>query len=549
MITKGGPMHVRPIAFLLVLGALLLATVACQQEEEPQEQAQTQEQEQEEEAAPGTETLTYVLFEDVTSLDPAVAVDSQSGLVIQNVYDRLVEVAPNGHDIEPGLAESWEVSDDGLTYTFTLHEGATFHDGSPLTAEDVVYSFQRVLAIGQGDAFVLADHVEPDGIEAADEQTVTFTLKNPYAPFPSIVALWSIGSIVNQDFIEANAAANDRWGAKYLTDHMNGTGPFAFVGWTRNQFVELERYDDYWKGLAKLARLVFETAAEPAAESLALRRGDVDILDGNLLSTDQLNEIADAEGVEIASEPIFDTIYWIFNTEVEPFDDVRVRQALSYAVDYDGIMSQVVGQSGVRLEGPLPQGLLPEGVSSPNVYERDVDQAKALLAQAGFPDGFSMRSPWVEFGPIAGIAQVLQANFADIGVEMEIREIPLGTLVEQVEAGELGFFPWSSNPDFASPDSVLYPHFHSEAPRSAEGNLAHYQNPEVDELLDLGRDSTDETESAEAYREASDVIIDEAPWVFLMQTVRNQPLRSWVTGFEVTVIGQPNFWDVNIERS
>jgi peptide/nickel transport system substrate-binding protein len=255
---------------------------------------------------------------------------------------------------------------------------------------------------------------------------------------------------------------------------------------------------------------------------------------------------ANAE-IQIAEKPGIETTYWAFNNQAEPFNDPRVRQALSYAVDYTAIMDGIVKNGGVRMRGPLPQGLLGFD-DTVALYERDLERAKALLTEAGYPDGFSTVTHYPVWRDLADIAVVLQANFAEIGVTMELQEVPLNTLVDLVASGETPLFPWVSTPSYADPDAVMFPKFHTDAiALGAGGNIARYSDPDVDVMLDEARAATDREQRLDIYRQIQHKVTDEAAWIYLFQAVNIQPLRANVTGFEIPVIGVADFWGVDLE--
>jgi peptide/nickel transport system substrate-binding protein len=526
------------VCLLSLVVLLLAAAAACAPVAPPSAPAAP--------AAAPAKVLTYLLAQEPNSMDPHVVTESQSGLPIRNVYDRLVELAPDGQTILPGLAETWERSADGAVYTFHLRKDVKFHSGTPFTAEAVRFSLERALTLGKGESFSMKDYIDPAKVKVVDDNTVEITLNKPYNPILSILALHNIGAIVNPELVKANSTADDPWAELYLTNHMDGTGPFKFVEWQPKQFVAIERNDAYWKGPAKLDRVIFRLIEEPATERLMIEKGDADII--HTLPTDMIEALRQNPDVVIASKTGIETTYWAFNNQTKPFTDPRVRQALSYAVDYDAIMTGIVKGSGVQMKGPLPQGLagFNDGVT---VYKRDVAKAKALLAEAGYPDGFNLVTHYPVWRDLADIAVVLQASFAEVGVKLELKEVPLGTLVDLVAAGETPFFPWVSTPNYADPDAVLYPKFHTNAiPFGAAGNIARYSSPEVDKMLDEASSTPDDARRLDLYKQIQAKVTDEAAWVFLFQGVTEQPVRKWVQGYDVALIGVPDFWAVDIVK-
>lgn len=499
------------------------------------------------ETSPGAtsaETLTYILRQEPNSMDPAVAVDSQSGLVIRNVYERLVETDPSDPQrVVPALASRWTISPDSRTYTFFLRDGVRFHDGTPLNAQAARFSIQRALAIGKGDSFKLKDRIDPRGIRTTGRLTLQITLQRPFAPVLRILSFWNIGSIVSPTAVRAHATASDRFAQDWMKENMVGTGAFRFAQWQRKQFVQIVRNDRYRKGRAQLNQIIFRLVGEPAAERLMIERGEVDII--HSLPTDLLEALRGKPGVRIATTSGLETVYWAFNRDIKPFDDPRVRQAFSYAVDYDGILGNIVKRGGVRMRGPLPRGL---PFYNPNVrlYQRNLRLARSLLAQAGFPNGLSVPMIYPDFGNVKPIAQVLQANLSEIGVRVELREVPLGTLVQAVTAGTAPFFPWVATPTYADPDAVLYPKFASDAPKDASGNVGRYSNATVDRLLNQARTTTNNRIRGAAYRQVQEIVTNDAAWIFIYQTVLQQPVRTRVEGYIIPVIGQPDFWAVSL---
>jgi peptide/nickel transport system substrate-binding protein len=351
---------------------------------------------------------------------------------------------------------------------------------------------------------------------------------------------------VNPALVIDNATDDDPWAEGHLAAHMDGTGPFKFVSWEPKQFVAVDRNEEYWKGPAKLANIVFRLVEEPATTRLMLEKGEVDVVHN--LPTDMIDALKQNSDVVIGEKPGLETMYWAFNSQMEPFNDPLVRQALSYAVDYNAIMDNLVKDGGIRMRGPLPKGLasFDETVM---LFERDIEKAKSLLDEAGYPNGFTVTTHYPVWRNIADIAVVLQANFADVGVQLDLEEVPLGGLVEHVVNGTSPFFPWVSTPTYADPDAALYPKFHTTAiPFGAAGNVGRYSDPDVDTLLDEARTSSDNARRLELYGKVQHIVVGDAAWVFLTQNVTQQPLRSWVKGYEIPVIGNPDFWSVDIVK-
>ncbi len=491
-------------------------------------------------------TLTYILAQEPISLDPAVITESQSGLVVRHVYDRLVEVTPDGRSVVPGLAERWEISRDGLTYTFHIRQGISFHSGARLTPEAVRFSLERLLALGKGTSFLLKEYVDPKNIRVTGPSTVEIRLNQPYAPILSIIGSYNIGNVVNPQAVRSHATSDDPWATKWLAANMDGTGPFRFVDWQPKQFVAIERNPGYWRGPAKLERIIFVQVPERTTARLMLERGEADIIHN--MPADLIEAMRPNPEIVIAEKPGFETTYWAFNNQMAPFNSPKVRQALSYAVDYDAIMTFIVRGGGIRMRGVLPRGL-PGSDETIAVYGRDIAKAKALLAEAGFPNGFTVTTHYPIWRDLAAIVQALQANFADVGVKLELQQVSLPQLVQVVVQGTSPFFPWVSTPSYADPDAVMFPKFSSAAIKEgASGNIARYTNPTVDKLLDQARATTDRGKRLQIYRDVQRIVTRDAAWIFLFQSVLQTPHRRWVQGYEIPLVGVANLYPVDVTR-
>ncbi|MEV0674892.1 ABC transporter substrate-binding protein [Actinosynnema sp. NPDC050436] len=490
-------------------------------------------------------TLRYALSAEPKGLDPATTGESNSGIVIHNVYDRLLELTGDGKDVSAGLAERWEVTPDGIGHTFHLRQGVKFSDGSTLDAAAVVASLRRTMEVGQGASDLLVDHVQPGNIVAKDAGTVVITLDAPFSPFLRTLALDAVGSVVNPAVVAANKTQADPTAAKYLARNMAGSGAFQFVRWTPNQVIELKASDSHWRGRPKLAGVLFNSPVEPSTAALQLERGDLDVV-GNL-PANLIERLAQRDDVTITATPLLDITYWIFQTEQAPFDDVRVRQAICYAIDHDAIMANVVKESGIPLRGPIP-GSLVDGYADNKdvvVYKRDVAKARELLAAAGHANGLKIDSTYVPgYGTLKQIAEVMQANLKEVGIECAIGELPLSTIIDKVGKGELPFFSWKSTLNYASPDALLYGKLHGGASRSVEGNLAHYRNAEVDALLDRARGSADRAAQDADWLAASARISQDAPWLPLYQDVDRRAVRKDVTNYKESALTRPDLFTV-----
>ncbi|MBK8021252.1 MAG: ABC transporter substrate-binding protein [Chloroflexi bacterium] len=487
----------------------------------------------------------YVRPQEIVGLDPALVTESQSGFIIRNVYSRLVDIAYDGNGIEADLAESWEVSDDGLVYTFHLRPGVKFHDGSTLTASDVVYSLQRFLSIGEGDSSTYTSFLTPDSAVALDDQTVEITLTQPFSAFLEVMGIPRGASIVSQAWVEANATEADPWATEFLATNAMGTGPYVFGEWIPNEFASMTRFEDYYGGPAPIAEVISLINEDDTSTRLMMERGEVDAV--QRLPEDVIRSLAGNPEVVVYRRPSESSVFWAYQLELEPFNDVRVRQAIIHAIDYDALLDNLVQDGGFRMNSPVYAGMQYHNDDIP-LPERDIELAKSLLADAGYPEGLDIDLIYVDFGLLKQIVVVLQANLAEAGIRANVIEQPFGPFLDGVGAGEIGFYSWVSEPNYPQALAIVE-RFHSDfIGTGLGGNISYYNNPDYDAIIDQIRAGGDEVELAALYDQAQQMLIDDAVWMLLYQEQLAQVTGSWVQGFDFGVYNYLDMRDVSISR-
>jgi len=458
---------------------------------------------------------------DPVGLDPHITNATSTRNMLENVYDTLV-MFDSSLQIVPGLAESWTASDDGLTWTFTLREGVTFHDGTPLTASDVVFSIQRIgdpaIASPRGDDFAVVEE-----ISAPDDRTVVMNLSEPFSPLLSKLA-HSLNVVVSQ-------AAVERYGD--LQENVIGTGPFRFAEYLPQTRMILERNDSFWgtddagNALPYLDGIEFVFYPDPTARTTAIATGNVDFIeyvpaaDVDVLRADQ--DVAIVGGLSAN----FRSIY--FNVQRAPFDDVNVRRAMSYAIDEQAVVDLALfGTGGVPATGTTIPSSNYYGVSDSPYVGRDVEAATAALAASGYPDGFEydlyvtstydfLRTP----------AEVIQSNLADIGITTNIVSEDWSIYLPKALEGDFQATILGESGQ-SDPDDFLFNVFYTDN----GGNLGNYSNLELDALLEEGRQVSDQDQRRAIYAEAQEIILDQAPHVFLFHSSQFEALLQDVRGFE-----------------
>ncbi len=477
-------------------------------------------------SAPPKDILVVGVASDPNTMDPAVTIDNFDMRQILPVYDRLVQYKTvdglGTTEVEPMLATSWEPSEDGKTWTFKLRDDVKFADGTPLTADAVKYSFDRVLGLKMGPA---GNFGSVDKVEVVDPQTVRFTLKYPFAPFLQILGT-SGASIVNPKVKEHEKDGDMARG--WLAQNMSGSGPYVLKDWVRGERVVLEARDDYWGPKPTFKQVILRTMNEASDRRLALEKGDIDITESLLI--DQLPELEKNPDLHIGRYDGQFVEYVYVNNTRAPLDNPKVRQALSYAIDYNGLIEHVLQGNGQQMRGPIPKGMWSH---DPEVfqYTLNVEKAKALLKEAGYEKGLKLtliyserRSTWAQ------IATIMQSNFKDIGVELQLEMMANPTLRDRVANKDFDLALGAWSPDFGDPYMFANLWFDSEF-HGMPGNRSFYTNPEVDVLLRKAAESTNPEERLELYETVQKMVVDEAPYLFLYQLKAIVPQRKDLKGF------------------
>lgn len=460
------------------------------------------------------ETLIVAQGADPVTLDPHGQNDQPSARVRAQIFETLVG---HGYELEivPGLAKSWEQVDE-LTWEFVLEEGVKFHNGDDFTGADVKYSFERIKELPSPAAFLI-DSV--DYVEVVSDYVIRIVLVDPFAPILAHLAHPS-NAIVNKRSVEE---AGDDFGTSVAV----GTGPFVFQSWTAGSDVRLARNENYWGEPAKVENVIIRGIPEGTVRAIELETGGADLV-YNIEPNDELR-LEGAAGIKLDKYQTLSNSYIGFNVEKEPFDNKLVRQAINYALDNQAVVDYIYTGQAVPNLGPLPP--LVWGFSDDvRNYEYDPEKAKELLAEAGYPDGFKT-TIWTNDSPQRMmIAEMFQADLAEIGIDVEVLIIPWATYLEDTANGKhdmfiLGWVTVTSDPDYG-----LYALFHSSQFGNA-GNRSFYANERVDELLELGRKEGDPDKRLEIYKEAQQFIVEEAPWAFLIATSEVNGMRDNVEGF------------------
>jgi peptide/nickel transport system substrate-binding protein len=524
-----------PLAIL----ALTLLLVACGGGQEPTapiespQDAETTDVEESTEAetdaaAPAGEgdDLLRVAMQPMAIIDPAFISSDSEVLVANHVYDYLVDIDPQSNII-PRLANDWAVSADGLKYVFALAEGVTWHDGDPFTAEDVVWTYNRLRdpEVGSATADLYTNVVD---VEATGDLEVTFTLAEPNPFF-----LFDLSD--NHALIIKN-------GTEDATD-FNGTGPFKVTNYSPEDRIEMEANEDYFiEGQPQLSALQVIFFNDETAAIDALRGGQIDL--ALRMSTSLYQSLQNEPGINTMEIPTngFDLIR--LRTDQEPGNNPLVLQALKYATDRDAIL-QLVQQGYGAIGNDSPIGPLYEAFHAPNIQPpaRDIEEAKALLAEAGYPDGLGLVLYTPDTGGRPDLAAVVQSQWSEAGVEIEINVVPESVYYSDAENNwldaNLGITGWGSRP---------YPQFYLDVMLKCDAiwNESHFCDEEVDALITTAGTTLDEAERIEAYREIQEILAERGPVIIPYYFAQFGAISDQFEGFQLKAFaGRTDLRNIN----
>ncbi|MFN3278574.1 MAG: ABC transporter substrate-binding protein [Paracoccus hibiscisoli] len=468
----------------------------------------------------GMITITYK--DDVATLDPAIGYDWQNWSMIKSLFDGLMDYVPGTTELRPGLAESYEVSEDGTVFTFALRQGVTFHNGREMTAEDVKYSLDRVTlpeTQSPGAGFFASiqgfDEISTgaadtlSGVEVVDPQTVRITLSRPDATFLHVMAL-NFASVVPREAVEEA-------GADFGTVPV-GTGAFRLADWVIGQRLVLEKNEDYWRdGVPYLDGITFEVGQEPVVALLRLQQGEVDV-PGDGIPPAKFQEVMNDpdQAARVVEGGQLHTGYITLNVGMEPFDQLAVREAVNMAINKDRIV-QVINGRAVPATQPLPPSM-PGYTQGFDGFAYDPEGAKAKLAEAGLADGFTTQLYVMNTDPNPRIAQAIQQDLSAIGVEVEIRSLAQANVIEAGGAGEAPMI-WSGGmawiADFPDPSNFYGPILGCAGAGDGGWNWSRFCDEGIDAMATEADSFTDPTapERLELWSQVYQQVMAQAPWV------------------------------------
>ena len=437
-------------------------------------------------------------------LDPHKTTAYFSFEVLENVFDTLVEPDAN-LEMRPALAESWDVSRDQLAWTFHLRPGVTFHDGSPFTADDVVYSYRRIIdeELANADKFSAVTDVS-----APNPSTVVIRVKQPTPNLLTNIGGFKGMAIVSRRNVESGQIAT----------HPIGTGPFAFASQKSGDSITLKANPSYWAGAPKISGVTFRFISEPSTALSALQAGEIDWTDA--IPTQRVAQLREDDTIKLAVTASNDYWYLALNEARKPWSDVRVRQAIAYGIDRDAIVTATSYGTAAANQLAIPKGN--PWFTEYHRYGHDLDKANALLNEAGVTSADLDMLVTNEYPQTVTAAQVIADNLAPLGITVNIRTVDFATWLDEQNSGnfDMLMMGWLGNID---PDDFYYAQHHT----NGTSNAQKFSNPEVDRLLDAGRVETNRERRGDIYDKAANIIADQASYIYLYNP---SVIQAWTTG-------------------
>jgi ABC-type transport system substrate-binding protein len=497
-------------------------------------------------------TLIFGRGGDSVNLDPAMVTDGESLNVTDNIFDSLVTTKLGTTDIVPALASKWEISKDGLSYTFDLRPGVKFHDGTPVNADAVIFSFMRQKdpnheAYKFGGPYVYFKSLGLDTlikeIKKVDDLKVAFVLTRQESPFLSCLSMQSF-AIVSPTAVRK--LKND-FGKEPV-----GSGPFIFKKWERNQKIILTANESYWDGAPHVKTLVFRSIPDNNTRLLEMMAKKIHVMDNP--NPDDISTLKTKMGKDVAfsEQAGFNVGYLAMNNEKKPFDNVLVRRAISYAINKEGIVKAIYAGYGKTAKNPMPPTLWGHDDAIPG-YEYNPEKAKKLLKEAGLEKGFSttlwampVPRPYMPDG--RKVAEAIQGDLAKVGIEVKIVSYEWGTYLDKTQQGEhdMALLGWTG--DIGDPDNFLYVLLDKDNAVKPAQNISFYKSEKLHKVLVDAKKEPNQNKRIALYKKAQEIIFEDAPLVPIAHSITVIPTLEGVQNFVLDPTGRRRFSKVWLDK-
>ncbi len=507
-------------------------------------------------------TLVYCSEGSPENFAPSVNTTGTSNDVNGQIYDTIVQFERGTANVRPALAESWDISPDGLTYTFHLRKNVrwqsnkNFKPTRDVNADDILFMIERqwkedhpFFKVTSPNHSYFNDMGMPKllrSVEKINAYTVTFTLNRPEAPFLADLAM-SFAGVQSKEYADAMLKAGT---PEKIDQDPVGTGPFSLVQYQKDAIIRYKANPDYWAGKAKIDDLIFAITPDASVRWAKLQKGECHVMP--YPNPADLDAIKKDANVQILEQPGLNIGYLAYNTTKKPFDDVKVRRAVNKAINKKAIIESVYLSSGVAAINPIPPTMWSYNETIKD-DPFDPEAAKKELAEAGYPNGFEM-DLWAmpvqrPYNPNAKrIAELMQADLAKVGVIAEIKSFEWGEYRKRLQAGEhqTGMFGWTG--DNGDPDNFLHTLLGCDAAKANGGNVAKFCYQPFEKLVQKAKSITDLAEREKLYRQAQVIFKEQAPWFTIAHAVQLKPVRKEVKDFKLSPFGGHRFFGVDIEK-
>lgn len=487
----------------------------------------------------GNTEFVYATTITPSSLDPTKGSDNLETLLIHNIYDSLLyytnQTPPK---LKPWLAKEWNVADDGKTYTFELRDDATFHNGDPVTAADVMFSVRRMMDMQQGFSWMWKDILSPENVETVDKTTVKMTTNKVFSPLPYTLPFLFI---VNKKQIQEHAKSSGPFGERgdyataWLEENDAGGGPYKLTQRSRKQQIIIEKNDDWWRPWpdGDAYEVVKTKMVQESATIAAMMKQEKVQMSDQWLPLKTYQSLKNQSGVRVSAKATFNPFYIYMHTQRKPLDDIHVRKAISHAFDYKSALSEIMAGDSEQLIGPLPSSMWSH-TDTVTVYQQNLEKAKAELAKSQY----SASDIELNYTYVTGLTTeknmglALQSNLSDLGITLSIQKTPWSKITSLATKKE-------TSPDmlavylsfsYADPDTFLFPAWHSSS-HGSWTSASWYNNDKVDRLLTKGRRTVEKKDRIPLYEEAQRLISADAPALFVMNQATRNVLAKSVQGF------------------
>jgi peptide/nickel transport system substrate-binding protein len=470
------------------------------------------------------------------TFDPAVVFEVEGVVIVDQLYDKLVdlEMVDGKIKVVPEVAESWTLAADGRTWTFKIRQGMKFPSGRAVDANAVVYSLRRMLRLNRPSIYAFNElGLNKDNAETAvkmvDPYTVQIVVGQAFAPDLVLAILSFVATGVLDPGVVEQHIREGELGADWLKDHSAGSGPYSLIRWERNDVVDLVAYAGYWRGIPPVKRVVIRDIPEASAQRIALEKGDIDVAWG--LSPQMRQEIRNAKtpGLAIVKVPGHGMDYMGMNAKYGPLAKEQVREAIRYAIDYAAIRDGIMRGEAIPLQTFVPVGYLGHNPALP--FKQDLNKAKQLLAEGGYPNGFEVELAVTAPHPTrVDIAQVVQNDLGKLGIKVKIVGAAAATVLQKYREQGLQLVIYGWGVDYPDPDALAKPFADGTIKQLAYRNA--WIDPKASELTKKAMLERDPRRRVAIYKELTELVAHKGPFVIFHQITNNWVVRTYVKGFE-----------------